>query len=108
VTKNAVALNYSPLGHYPVVNKGFHDSLPDDLRVIFDECLDEYLVRIREAYDGANASSFSEMEQHGVTVYYPTDEELQAWKDKVIPLWEQFSSFYTPEALSNVRELVGK
>jgi tripartite ATP-independent transporter DctP family solute receptor len=101
-------LNYGALSHYPVLNKSWYESLPDDLREIFDECMVDYLATTRRWHTETEAAAVDAIREAGVDVYVPTDEEMKAWQDPIIPLWEELADYAGAEIVTQVREMNGR
>src|SRR5665647_2076167 len=80
--------------HLPVVNKEWRDSLPDDLGIIFDECMVEYVNKARQMEEDADAAVIKTLEDvEGVAVREYTDEELIPFKDATKVVWDTTVSY---------------
>ena len=95
--------------HIPVVNKAWLDTLPEDLRVIFDECMTEYVAYARNLEQKADAEVKKTLESvEGVAVKEYTDEELVPFKEAVKSMWEKNYNSPGEGVVDEVIELLGK
>jgi len=71
-----------------LMNKAKYDSLPDDLKqVIDDHCTPEWSERFSAGWAENEASGRQKMiESDEHTLYEPTEEEVQQWRDAAAPL----------------------
>lgn len=67
--------------HFPVVNKDFYNSLPEDLQAVWDSGMEYFVEITREQMADKLAASDQEMMDGGFELTYLNDEQLQAWKD---------------------------
>jgi len=75
--------------HIPVVNKQWVDSLPDDLRIIFDECMVDYVAKARELEEAADAAVIESLEtDEGLNVRVYTDEEIKPFREATKTVWD--------------------
>lgn len=95
--------------HIPVVNKAWLDTLPDDLKVIFDECMTEYVAYARDLEQKADAEVIKSLQTvEGVEVKEYTEEELKSFKEAVKPMWEKNYNIAGEGVVDNVLTLLGK
>jgi C4-dicarboxylate-binding protein DctP len=95
--------------HIPVVNKAWVDSLPDDLRVIFDECIADYVAHARELEKAADDQVIDTLQnEEGVEVRQYTDEELVAFKQATKAMWEEYYNTPGEGVLDEVLAFLGK
>jgi TRAP-type C4-dicarboxylate transport system substrate-binding protein len=95
--------------HLPVVNKAWLDSLPEDLRAIFDECMKEYVAKARQLEEEADAAALVALaENENVAVRVYTDEELIPFKEATKEMWDQFYDLPGEGVMDQVLELLGK
>jgi len=75
-----------------LINKDTYNGMPDDLRAILDDhCTPEASRRFSEGWAENEASGRQKMidsDEH--TLYAPTDEEVQMWRDAAAPLIDQW------------------
>lgn len=95
--------------HIPIVNKQWLDTLPEDLRVIFDECMKEYVAYARDLEQKADAEIKVTLETvDGVNVKEYTDQELKPFKEAVKPMWEEHYNTAGEGVVDAVLELLNK
>lgn len=75
-----------------LINKDSYNAMPDDLRAILDDhCTPEASRRFSEGWAENEASGRQKMIDSGEhTLYVPTDEEVQMWRDAAAPLIDQW------------------
>ena len=81
VTKYMATVNPFPFVHVPIVNNAFYESLPDDLKVVFDHAMEEYVMETRRLHEIADAYVPEEVTALGMDVTVLNDEEFAAFKD---------------------------
>lgn len=95
--------------HIPVVNKQWVDSLPEDLRATFDECMTEYVTYARDAEQKADEAVIGTLQdKEGVAVRQYTEEELAPFKAAVKPMWDKYYNAPGEGTLDAVLKLLGK
>lgn len=95
--------------HIPVVNKEWLVSLPDDLRVIFDECMDEYVAYARDLEQKSDSEVINTLQtEEGVEVKEYTEEELAPFKEAVKKMWEKNYNAPGEGVVDEVLALLGK
>ena len=101
-------LNYGTLAHYPVLSKTWYNQLPDDLREIFDECMEDYLATTRKWHCEVSDATLDLIRDAGVDVYIPTEEEMALWIDPIVPLWTDLADYAGADIVAAVREMNGR
>ncbi|MDD4680450.1 MAG: TRAP transporter substrate-binding protein, partial [Clostridia bacterium] len=81
VQKYATLVNQGAMVNTTLVSNSWYQSLPEDLKGIFMECLDEYEQIMRDFGETRQAESIQQMKDGGVTIIELTDEQKQLWKD---------------------------
>lgn len=94
--------------HTTELNAEWYNSLPDDLRQIFDECYDEYQAYEREAQEEYVANALQTLADNGVTVVEPTDAELEELENLAATVYEQYPDAAGEGTVESVRQLLGK
>lgn len=95
--------------HLPVVNKAWADSLPEDLRAIFDECMVEYVAKAREMEEAADAAVIGTLESvEGIDVREYSDEELAPFIEASKAVWDANYEIPGEGVMDAVLELLGK
>ena len=88
------------------VNKSFWDSIPEDLRSSVEEALTEATDLANELAAEENAKSFENIKNSGtVEVHDMTQEERDALKEALQPVYEEFSDVITPELIEGIEAL---
>lgn len=95
--------------HLPTINLAWYNTLPEDLQVIFDECMNDYLEFARGAEKQADTDAISQLEaEMGVTVKEFTDEELAPFKKATHKLFTDNIEACGEGTVDAVLELLGK
>ena len=95
--------------HLPTINKKWLDSLPADLRAVFDECMKEYVVFGREAERKLNEAVVASMQKDfNVKVREYTEEELAPFKAACKAMWEKFYDKPGKGVIDDVLKFLGK
>ncbi|MBF9030936.1 C4-dicarboxylate ABC transporter [Rhodobacterales bacterium HKCCE3408] len=83
-----------------LINLDTYNSMPEDLRQILDEhCTPEWSRRFSEGWAENEASGRQIMIDSGEhTLYAPTEEEVQMWRDAAAPLLDQWMEEVGPDA----------
>lgn len=88
VVKYCAALKATTIPHTPILNNAWYESLPDDLKEIFDECMEEYTAYFRDVNEQKDAEACDTMEANGCKVVEFTEEQLQEFKDVEAAMYE--------------------
>ncbi len=77
-----------------LINKDTYNGMPEDLRAILDHhCTPEWSKRFSTGWAENEASGRQKMIDSGEhTLYAPTPEEVQAWRDAAAPLVDQWKA----------------
>jgi TRAP-type C4-dicarboxylate transport system substrate-binding protein len=98
----------TPHLHNPIVNKAWYDTLTPELQEIFDECMADYSAQARIIEDEFDQKAIKDLaEKEGVTVVQYTDEELEAFKEKMKPFWDKFYNEPGEGVLDEVLDFFG-
>ncbi|MCC8194411.1 MAG: TRAP transporter substrate-binding protein [Deltaproteobacteria bacterium] len=93
----------------PTVNKKWLDSLPEDLRAIFDECMKEYIAYGRDYEAKLDKKVLEEMPaKYNVKVRQYTDEELAPFKAAVKKVWDDNYDRPGKGVMDEVLKFLGK
>jgi C4-dicarboxylate-binding protein DctP len=83
--------NHGYIGYFVAVNRGFWESLPEDLRIGLGEILAEVTEWNNERSAEINAADRRRIGESGRTeIIELTPAELEAWRQTMTPVWEQF------------------
>lgn len=89
VQKYMGAINPFAITHYPIISNDWYESLPDDLKTIFDDCMAEYVDYVRNLELEAEAAAIQTVRDNGMEVEEYTDEQKQPFIDAAKVLWEE-------------------
>ncbi len=75
-----------------LLNRATYEGMPEDLRQVMDDhCTPEWSRRFSEGWAADEASGRQKMvDSSEHTLYSPTEEEVQMWRDAAAPLLEQW------------------
>lgn len=93
-----------------VVNADWYNSLPDDLKAVFDECAAELNRQIRENDQAYEQEAIDLMiSEDGCTVLNdPSDEVIAEFKEKLSPIIEEQPDIAGADVVNAVKEQLGK
>lgn len=94
--------------HYPIVNGQWYDTLPDDLKVAFDESMLEYVVYMRDLEESEEEKAKATLRDKGMEVTEYTAEQKQAFIDLALPLIDQNGDLVGTDFLERTKEFLGK
>ena len=85
------------------MNKKLYDSLSEEDRELFDrlgkEAAEFQVERAREK----EAEQIAALEEAGMKLYYPSDEELAQFKEAVQPVYDKYTDIWGADLLSAFR-----
>ena len=88
------------------VNKSFWESIPADLLTSVEEALAEATDLANQLAADENAKSFENIKNSGtVEVYEMTQEERDALKEALQPVYDEFTETITPELIEGIQAL---
>jgi C4-dicarboxylate-binding protein DctP len=88
------------------VNKSYWESMPKDLRKLVDEALAEATEYAQNLAAEENQKSFEKIKKLGtVEVYEMTQEEKDALKEALKPVYDEFTETITPELIEGIQAL---
>lgn len=93
-TKNHLDMPFYISAQLLLINKDTYNGMPEDLRAILDDhCTPEWSRRFSEGWAENEAGGRQKMIDSGEhTLYKPTDEEVQMWRDAAAPLLDQWKA----------------
>ncbi|WP_130861175.1 TRAP transporter substrate-binding protein [Bacilliculturomica massiliensis] len=74
--------------HYPIISNSWYESLPDDLKSVFDECMEEYIGYVRDLEEQAEADAIKFIEEQNVNVARYDEAKMQVLIDLCKPMWD--------------------
>ena len=102
-TVNAVSLL-----HVPIVNNEWYESLPDDLKAIYDESIDLYLDEVRKYEEEFDAKALQTLKDVGMEVQEYTPEQKQAFIDATANVINENENIAGKEIIDQVKTKLGK
>ena len=94
--------------HVIEINKQWYDSLPDDLREIFDECFVEYQAFERSAQEEYVANALNTIEEQGVGVVIASDSEKEEMKELTQVIYDEHGADCGEGTIDAVRALLAE
>ncbi|MXN66183.1 C4-dicarboxylate ABC transporter substrate-binding protein [Stappia sp. GBMRC 2046] len=73
-----------------VVNKDFWEGLPEEHKEIIQAAALKAENTVRDEMSNIEAAAFDAARENGMTVYEPTEEEIDAWKAAAQPVYDQY------------------
>lgn len=90
------------------VNASWWNSLPQEYRDIITQCAADMGTYNDQLIDETSQAARDEIEASGAEIYVPTEEELEAFKEAVQPVYEQCvaEGICTEEEIAQMQEIV--
>lgn len=82
--------NHTPTVMSYMMSNKFYESLSDEQKEVIDAANEEATKKSREVTTKLEESGIATLEENGMTVYVPTEEELQGWHDAYGPACEKY------------------
>lgn len=82
--------NHTPTVMSYMMSEKFYSSLSDAQKAVIDAANEAATEKSREVTNKLEASGIATLEANGMTVYVPTEEELQGWHDAYGPVCETY------------------
>jgi len=76
------------------------NSLSDEDKAMFQECADAAAAAEVEASRAADADNFALMEENGMTITDLTEDQMNVFKEKVAPIYDQYREQITDEVFA--------
>ncbi|KGR91686.1 C4-dicarboxylate ABC transporter [Ureibacillus massiliensis 4400831 = CIP 108448 = CCUG 49529] len=106
VQKYYTVSEHGRLDYAIFVNKSFWESIPEDLRTLVDEALNEATTYAQELAAEENAKSLEKIKALGtVEVYEMSQEERDVLKEAMQPVYDEFSEVITQELIDGINGL---
>jgi len=84
--------NHADIEFIVIINEEFWQSLPDDHKAIIEAAADSADQAVREAMADIEAEAYSSAEENGMSIYTPTEAEIEAWKSSSAPVIENYKA----------------
>lgn len=110
--KFAEAIDYlgvvkpTALLHVPLVNAKWYNELPDDMKQIFDECMQDYLVAVREYEEEYDKEALKTIAEMNTKVIEYDEDELQKFKDASRKVYEKNADIAGKDTVEAVEEFL--
>lgn len=108
VQKYMGAVDPFTIFHIPLVNGKWYNALPEDLQAIFDECMIDYVAKMRELEDAQEELSKKFLAEQGMTVTEYTDEQKQKFIDIGLQVVEANKDIAGADFVDRVIDFFGK
>ena len=76
--------------HFYIINEQFYQSLPAHLQRVIDGAMEEAITHQNREAEVQNEEAVGIIRDAGNTVYEPTPEEIAQWRDRAMPVAEEF------------------
>lgn len=94
--------NHGYLGYVVITNKSFWDNLPEDIKIILTETLEEVTLWQREVAKRQNQKSLDELSLLPVEVTYLSDEQRKQWATAFAPVYDKLQQKIKTSIIKNV------
>lgn len=108
VVKYMADVNPFSIVHVIIVNNSFYESLPSDLKAVWDECMKEYTVYIRQLEDQGEKDAIKALREKGMQVTELTPEEKKAFVDLGTPIIDKKADLVGKEFLDKVKKALAQ
>ena len=93
--------NHGYVGYLVAVNPSFWASLPDDMRTGLEELVTEVTAWGNARAAAINAENLDRIRAAGrAEILVLTPEEIDAWREAVRPVWDQFANVIGPDIIA--------
>lgn len=82
--------NHTPTVMSYMINNEFYEGLTEEEQAVIEAANAEAMAKTREVTNKLEAEGIKTLEENGMTVYVPTEEELQGWHDAYGPVCESW------------------
>jgi C4-dicarboxylate-binding protein DctP len=101
VQEHLTISNHGYLGYLVLTNEDFWASLPEDIRIILEEALEEVTSWERQIAQDHNERDLERIIKSGqIEVYTLSDENREAWRIALLPIHERFLKEIGPELIN--------
>lgn len=83
--------NHADIEFIVVINTDFWNGLSDDHKAVISDAAMLAESDVRERMSSIEADAYAAAEENGMTLYTPTADELAAWRDASLPVYEAFT-----------------
>jgi tripartite ATP-independent transporter DctP family solute receptor len=108
VQKYMATVNPVAIVHVPVVNNSFYQSLPDDLKAVFDESMTEYLAAVREYEAEGERNAVAQLREKGMDVVELTPEQMKTFTTPALPIIDEQADLVGKDFIERIKAELGK
>ncbi len=108
VQKYATDVNPNANLQIVFINRDFYNSLPQDLQIIVDEEMKNFVDNARQFCAETEAKAWDSIESSGVEVTHLTEEQRGQFTEAGKVIWEEMADVAGEEVVSLVREKLGR
>lgn len=105
VQKYLTVSNHGRLDYVVLVNKSFWQGLPEDIRKALEEALKEATEFERQLAYELDQKSFENLKKAGMEVYELTEEDKEAFRKALEPVYAEFADVIGKEFIDGARAL---
>ena len=106
VQKHMTVSNHNYLGYAVIVNKTFWNNLPPDVQRSIAEAMKEATLFNNQLSVEMNKRQFTQLQEMGtMQIHMQTQEEREAWRQALQPVYEQFAPGIGEELMAEVEKL---
>lgn len=91
---------------YAIMNAGWFNSLPEDVRALVNEAMEETIAQMRVDIAASTAGVFKKIEEEGCEVYRLTDEERAQWEEATSVVYDQVAASLGQDLVDLARQCV--
>lgn len=88
-----------------LINPDFYNGLPDDVRTVLDEVVDEATEYQRTLFAENFAKDIEWLEDNGVTVI--EDVDIAKFRERMTPVWEEYEDEFGADLLADIKAELG-
>lgn len=108
VQKYMGAIDPFTIFHIPLVNGAWYANLPDDLKPIFDECMHEYINKMRELEDAKEITAKEAMVKNGMVLTEYNKEQKQKFVDLGLQVVDKMADVAGKDFVAKVKDFISK
>lgn len=82
--------NHADIEFIVIINENFWQTLSDEHKSVIQAAADKADLAVRDAMADIEAEAYAAAQDNGMTIYTPTQAELEAWKSASSPVIEKY------------------
>ncbi len=99
--------NHTYTSTFVFMNSDIYDSLSDTQKAAIDKANQEATAASKEVAEQADEEFETLLEEEGMTIYHPTDEEVQGFKEAASVCWDQAEEIMGEERYNELMSALG-